>query len=89
MCIPAKAPNADAAHKWINWVLKPKVGASLSNFNQYATPNGAAIPYINKADLNNSGIWPTPEIIKTLNFVKDFGKDNSMVDQVWTRVKSH
>ncbi|MFH2091562.1 MAG: spermidine/putrescine ABC transporter substrate-binding protein [Pseudomonadota bacterium] len=89
MCIPAKAPNLDAAHQWINWVLEPRVGASLSNYNQYATPNDAAIPFLNKEDLDNPGIWPTPEIMKTLSFVKDLGKDNKMVDQAWTRAKSH
>ena len=88
MCIPAKAPNLEAAHKWINWVLKPEVGASLSNYNQYATPNDAAIPFLNKADLENPGIWPTPEIFKTLHFVKDLGKGNKIIDQAWTRVKS-
>lgn len=88
MCIPAKAPNVDAAHKWINWVLEPEVGASLSNYNQYATPNEAAIPFLNKEDLENPGIWPTPEIMKTLHFVKDLGVDNKIVDQAWTRTKS-
>lgn len=89
MCIPAKAPNPDAAHKWINWVLEPQVGAALSNFNQYATPNDAAIPFLNKEDLKNPGIWPTPEIMKTLHFVKDQGKNNKLIDQAWTRVKSN
>ncbi len=89
MCIPAKAPNPDAAHKWINWILDPKVGASLSNYNHYATPNEAAIPYLNKADLENPSVWPTPEIMKTLHFTKDLGKDNRIMDEAWTRVKSH
>lgn len=89
MCIPANAPNLDAAHKWINWVLDPKVGASLSNYNHFATPNDAAKPYLSKEDLNNPGVWPTPEIIKTLHYVKDLGKDNAIIDQAWTRAKSH
>lgn len=89
MCIPAKAPNLDAAHKWINWVLEPEVGASLSNYNQYATPNDAALPFLTPEDLKNPGIWPTPEIMETLHFVKDLGKDNNIIDQAWTRVKSH
>jgi spermidine/putrescine transport system substrate-binding protein len=89
MCIPSKAPNADAAHKWINWILDPKVGAGLSNYNHFATPNEAAKPYLNKADLNNPGVWPTPEIVKTLVFTKDLGKDNRIMDEAWTRAKSH
>jgi spermidine/putrescine transport system substrate-binding protein len=57
--------------------------------NQYATPNEAAKPYINAADLKNPGIWPTPEIIESLRFIKDHGKKNTIIDQAWTRVKSH
>jgi spermidine/putrescine transport system substrate-binding protein len=89
MCIPAKAPNPDAAHKWINWILDPKVNASLSNYNHFATPNEAAMPYLNKEDLDNPGVWPTPEIMKTLVFTKDLGKANRIVDEAWTRAKSH
>lgn len=88
MCIPARAPNPDAAHQWINWVLDPKVGASLSNYNHYASPNEAAKPYLSKEDLANPGVWPTPEIMKTLQLIKDLGNDNRIVDEAWTAVKS-
>jgi spermidine/putrescine transport system substrate-binding protein len=89
MCIPAQAPNPDAAHKWINWILEPEVGAALSNYNQYATPNEAAMAFITPEDLNNPGIYPTPEIMATLHFTKDLGKDTRLIDEAWTRVKSH
>ena len=89
MCIPAKAPNPDAAHKWINWILEPKNGAWLSNYNRYATPNEAAMPLITPADLKNPGIYPSEKIMKTLRFTKDLGKANQIVDQAWTRAKSH
>ena len=89
MCIPAKAPNADAAYKWINWILDPKIGAQLSNYNQFATPNEAAMEFITPEDKDNPGIYPTPEIMKTLHFTKDLGKDNRLMDAAWTRAKSH
>lgn len=89
MCIPAKAPNADAAHKWINWILDPKVGAGLSNYNHFATPNEAAIPFLDKADLENPGVWPAKEDMEVLHFTKDLGKDNRIMDEAWTRAKSH
>jgi spermidine/putrescine transport system substrate-binding protein len=89
MCIPARAPNADAAHKWINWILEAKVGAELSNYNQYATPNAAAEPFITPEDLKHPGIDPTEEIMKKLHFTKDLGKDNRIMDEAWTRAKSH
>ncbi|MFH1136481.1 MAG: spermidine/putrescine ABC transporter substrate-binding protein [Pseudomonadota bacterium] len=89
MCIPAKAPNAEAAHKWINWILEAKIGAQLSNYNQYATPNEAAMEFITPEDKVNPGIYPTPESMKVLHFTKDLGKDNRLVDAAWTRAKSH
>ena len=88
MCIPIRAPNPDAAHKWINWLLEPEVGAELSNYNQYATPNAAAEAFINPDDLKNPGIYPTPEIMKKLYFTKDLGKHNRIMDEAWTRVKT-
>ena len=44
---------------------------------------------LNKADLANPGVWPSPEIMKTLFFTKDPGKVNRIMDETWTRTKSH
>ncbi|MGK5092770.1 spermidine/putrescine ABC transporter substrate-binding protein [Deltaproteobacteria bacterium TL4] len=88
MSIPAQAPNPDAAHKWINWILEPEVGAALSNYNHYASPNEASKPHLAKEDLNNPGVWPTPETMKVLRFVKDLGDQNKIIDQTWTMVKA-
>jgi spermidine/putrescine transport system substrate-binding protein len=74
MCIPSKAPNPDAAHKWINWILEPEVGAELSNYNQYATPNAAAEAFITPEDLKNPGIYPTPEIMKNFTSPRTWAK---------------
>lgn len=88
MCIPAKAPNPDAAYKWINWILEPKIGAQLSNYNQFATPNQAAMPFITPEDKKNPSIYPTQEIMERLHFTKDLGKANRIMDEAWTRAKS-
>jgi spermidine/putrescine transport system substrate-binding protein len=88
MAIPAKAPHPDAAHQWINWILDPKVGAKLSNFNRYATPNQASLPYILPKDKASDEIYPGVETMKRLHFSKDLGKDNRLMDEAWTRIKS-
>lgn len=89
MCIPAQAPNPEAAHKWINYVLEPEVGAGLSNYNHYASPNEASLPFIAKEDLENPGVWPPQATLDTLRYVKDLGDQNTIIDQAWTMVKSH
>ncbi|WP_018460552.1 polyamine ABC transporter substrate-binding protein [Thermus oshimai] len=88
MMIPAKAPNPEGAHRFINFILDPKVGAQLSNFNRYATPNKAALPYINPQDRKNPAIYPPAEMMKRMEFILDLGKDNRIYDEVWTAVKS-
>jgi spermidine/putrescine transport system substrate-binding protein len=88
LAIPAKAPNRDMAEKFVNYILDAKVGAQLSNFNQYPTPNKAALEFINPADLQNPAIYPTPEIMKNLEFVKDLGSKTSWYDELWTSIKS-
>ena len=88
MTIPAKAPHRDLAEKFVNLILDAKVGAQLSNFNQYATPNRASLEFINPEDRKNPAIYPPPEIRQKLEFIKDLGAAMKMIDELWTQVKS-
>jgi spermidine/putrescine transport system substrate-binding protein len=88
LCIPAKAPHRDMAEKFINYILDPKVGARLSNFNRYATPNAAARAFINAEDLQNPVIYPPPDIQAKLEFVQDLGKQLRLYDELWTQIKA-
>ena len=88
MAIPSKAPHRDLAEKFINFILEPEIGAKLSNFNQYPTPNKAAKALVNPDDLKNPAIYPTPEIEAKLEFLKDLGAATKLYDEIWTQVKS-
>jgi len=88
MAVPAKAPHRDMAEKFINYIYDPKVGAQLSNFNQYATPNVAAEAFITPEDKANPAIYPPPEIMKVLEFTKDLGDNLQLYDELWTEIKS-
>jgi spermidine/putrescine transport system substrate-binding protein len=88
LAIPAKAPHRDTAEQFINFLLDPKVGAQLSNFNQYATPNKAARAFINPDDLANPAIYPPAELMAKMEFVVDVGDANRLYDEVWTQVRS-
>jgi spermidine/putrescine transport system substrate-binding protein len=69
-------------------VLEPKVGAKLSNWTQYATPNKAAYPYITPEDFKNPAIYPEKSYMPKIQFIKDLGNGNKMYDQIWTMVKT-
>jgi spermidine/putrescine transport system substrate-binding protein len=88
MCVPAKAPHRDLAEKFINYILDSQIGAQLSNFNQYATPNQASMQFINPADLKNPAIYPTAKIMDRLEFVQDLGSANQLYDELWAQVKA-
>lgn len=88
MCIPSKAPHRDLAEKFINYILDAKVGAQLSNFNQYATPNKAAKEFITPEDLANPAIYPPPEVLAKLEILKDLGEATKLYDEIWTQIKS-
>lgn len=88
LCIPAKAPHRDLAEKFINYVLEARVGARLSNFLQYATPNAAAKPFIKPEDLKNPAIYPPPDVMAKLEFLEDLGAKTRLYDEAWTQVKA-
>lgn len=88
MGITAKAPNAELAHKFINYILEPEVGGQLSNFNRYPTPNKAALQHINADDLKNPAIYPSEESKAKLQFLDDLGLENRIYDEAWTMIKS-
>jgi putrescine transport system substrate-binding protein len=66
LVIPADAPNPDAAHEMINYLLEPEVTASISNYVAYANANDAAKPFMDPEILNDPRIYPTDEVLARL-----------------------
>jgi len=88
MTVPSKAPNAEGAYKFIDYILDAEVGAQLSNFNSYATPNAASMPKITPEDRENPMIYPPHDQVKKMEYLEDVGNDTRLYDEVWTAVKS-
>jgi spermidine/putrescine transport system substrate-binding protein len=88
MAIPASAQHPDNAHKFINHILDPKVGAALSNYTYYNTPNEAALPMIDDALKKLSGYVLTPEVFERLQVIEDVGEATRKYERLFTEVKS-
>lgn len=88
MCIPAGAPHQALAEAFINYILEPEVGAALSNFVQYATPNQAALPLLNEANRDNPALYPSAASVQQkLFFTEDLGPtDEALYEQAWTEI---
>jgi len=88
MAVPKGASHVANAHAFMNYILDPHVGATLTNFTAYGSPNKAALPYIDKEVLNNPLIFPSEAELEKLPFQKDLGEDEIKYSDRWTQVKS-
>ena len=88
MALPKGAPHPRNAEAFMNYMLEPKVGAALTNFVYYGSPNKAAEPYINKDILDNPLIYPPADALAKLTFQKDIGEAELEYSDRWTQVKS-
>jgi len=89
MCVPKDAPHAENAHRFVDYVLRPEVGAALANAIRYGSPNSAAKPMIDKELLDDPLVYPPPEKLARLPFTKDLGGDvEARYADGWTKVKN-
>lgn len=88
LAIPARAPNRDVAERFINYLLEPEVGAKVSIYTRFATPNRAARERVPPEDLANGAIYPSAEVMDRLEYIEDLGAKTQVYDRIWTRVKA-
>ncbi len=88
VAIPARAPNLEEAHQFINFLLEPEVAARNAGYNQCATPNEAAKQFIPPEDLGNPVMYPSEKVIENLEYIKDIGPANRLYDEAWTMIKT-
>lgn len=58
MAIPKDAKHKENAYKWINYILRPEVHASLTNKVFYANPNKAAMKFVDPALAKDQAVFP-------------------------------
>ena len=83
LCMPASAKHRRAAHEWMNYILRPEVGAAISRATGYGSPNVHATRL-----LPRPVPYPTEEELRRLEFPVDLGEGNAVWDQIWTEIKS-
>lgn len=81
MVIPASAPHKRAAHAFLDFVLRPDVGAAIADATGYGTANAAAVPRQPKP-------YPTESELARLEFARDLGEATRLWDRIWTEIKS-
>jgi putrescine transport system substrate-binding protein len=83
MAIPADAPHPGNAHKFINYILRPEVHASLTNKVFYANPNAASLKFVSPSVAQNKSIFLSPDDQKKLTAPDSVPQD---IRRVQTRI---
>ncbi len=81
LVIPKGAPHKRAAHAFMDYILRPDVATTISDFTGYGTPNAEAV-----SKLAVPVPYPTEEELKRLEIQKDLGKAAQAWDQLWTEI---
>ena len=82
LAIPKDAKHPGNAHKFIDYLMRPDVIASVSNYVAYANGNAASQPMVDEAVRTNPGIYPTPEAAAKLFTLAVVPPE---VDRIYTR----
>ncbi|PLX38480.1 MAG: spermidine/putrescine ABC transporter substrate-binding protein PotF [Hyphomicrobiales bacterium] len=89
MAIPADAPNAAAAYKFIDYMLKPEVVAEVTNLVYFANANKEADAHVDPAILGDENVYPGDEVMGRLFPDKTLGaKEQRLRTRLWTKVKT-
>jgi len=62
IAIPKGAPDLAAAHRFVNYLMTPKVIASISDEVAYANANRDALSLVDPSIANDPGIYPPPAV---------------------------
>jgi len=89
IAIPADAKNAEAAHTFINYLMKPEVIANITNVVQFPNGNKAATPLVDEAIRTDPGIYPDSATLQKIYTFPDLpAKVQRVMTRSWTKIKS-
>ena len=77
------APHPRAAHEFLNYALRGKVAAEVSDATGYGSPNDSAM-----ALQERPVPFPTPDERARLEYFEDLGPATELWDRVWTEIKA-
>lgn len=87
-----RAPNPGLALRFMNEVLDAQVGATISNFTYYATPNAAAQPLLDDFLKEVPALNPPAADLTSgrIEFIGELpsGRAQRLYDRIWTELKS-
>jgi spermidine/putrescine transport system substrate-binding protein len=90
LAIAKGAPHRALAEIFIDYILNAQVGADISNFTAYASPNQTAIDegLIDSQYLDNPGIYPDDTVLARMFYSISNATLDQSYSNAWDQVKS-
>ncbi|MDJ1018029.1 MAG: polyamine ABC transporter substrate-binding protein [Paracoccaceae bacterium] len=89
MAIPADAPNPEAAHVFLNFILDAQNMADASNYVYYANGNIASQPLLEEDVIGDPAIYPDEATLENLYTTTPYPpRVQRTVTRLWTKIKS-
>lgn len=89
MAIPADAPHPENAHKFLNYIMEPKVIAAITDYVWYANGNKASEEFIDPEILAYPAVYPDAEVKSRLFAdVMAPAKVDRMRTRLWNKIKT-
>ncbi len=89
MVIPKDAPHPENAHRFINYILRPEIHASLSNKVFYANPNAASLSFVKKEIAQNKTIFLSDADKKKMTVPEVLSPDiRRVMTRIYTKFKT-
>lgn len=86
LAIPQGAPHPDAAHQFINYILRPDVSKLISDEFPYTNPNAGARKLLTEEQLANPASYP--KLDRKLDTFRHIGDSGILIDELITDLKS-
>ena len=88
LVVPIGAQHVEAAHQFINFILRPEIARIITEEIGYTSPNLAAIKLLPEKIRNNRIAYPTEEDLKNSEFETDVGEALPIYEKYWQRLKA-
>jgi putrescine transport system substrate-binding protein len=89
MVIPADAPHPGNAHKFIDYILRPEVHASITNKVFYANPNKESRKFIKPEVANDPTVFPSEADMKKMSVPEAINNDiRRLMTRTYTSFKT-
>ncbi len=88
LAIPKNAKNVELAHAFMNKLLSTQSAKRFTEQTFFPSPNAQAMKLLDPKLNSNPEIFPKPETFKKLNYLTEKPSLLTLMDKLWTELKS-